>query len=124
MLGTAILTMFPGSIYSTNPELKPLTESANDYLRIDGRDLKEVLEGEVGAEKAASYGGGYGNGAGYGGGYDGGYGGDFDSYGQCPYRCMRSILHSRRCRSYHPSCGGYYVSYRNHPLLNSWVLKL
>ena len=29
-------------------------------------------------------------------------------YGICPYRCMTSILHARRCMAYFPSCGGDY----------------
>ena len=107
MLGASILVMFPSCVCSNTAETKHLNEIANDYPRLDERDL-ENAEGEVVGIKAASYGGGYGEG--YGGGYGGGYG-DFGSYGhQCPYRCLRSILHSRRCRAYYPSCGGYYVS--------------
>lgn len=26
----------------------------------------------------------------------------------CPYRCMHSILHARRCKAYFPTCGGYF----------------
>ncbi len=53
----------------------------------------EGLEEEADTEKEAFVGGGIG----------GGYG-----YGVCPYRCMTSILHARRCMAYFPSCGGDY----------------
>ena len=26
----------------------------------------------------------------------------------CPYRCMKSILHARRCKAYYGSCNVYY----------------
>lgn len=36
-------------------------------------------------------------------------GGPFPGYGAiCPYRCMHSILHARRCKAYFPTCGGYF----------------